>query len=100
MTILLPIPTPKKPYEAYYIPYNIQDNYINNSFKIEMRQSDSIRSYREITEDTLKLPKGSFAFTHVYNNQITTMLRASNTFEDISENGIILLYEIDPALNP
>lgn len=67
MTILLPIPTPKKKVEMFFLPYNITKDYINKSFEVSMRDSESIGSMREEIEKEYDIPKGTYAATMVYN---------------------------------
>jgi len=50
MTILLPIPTPKQEYEAYFIPHDIKDGFINKSLKVTMRGNETVRAFRENIE--------------------------------------------------
>ena len=69
MTILLPIPTPKKQYEVFYIPYDIKDNYINKNFAVNFRSSDTVRTFREEIESKLGFAKGSYIVSMVNNNQ-------------------------------
>ena len=68
MTILLPIPTPKKKYEVFYIPYEIKDGYINKNFAIGFKSSDFIRTFREEAETKFGIDKGSYVVSMVNNN--------------------------------
>ena len=47
MTMLLPIPAPKKEFKFFYIPYNIESGYTNHSGEVKLSSSDSIATYRD-----------------------------------------------------
>jgi len=101
MTILLPIPTPKKKFETYFLPYNIKEGYINKTINFEMRDSEPISAMREHFESEFGIPRDSYICNMVNNQQFTSQLTCADQLEDISRsNGILLCYEIDPTLKP
>ena len=78
MTILLPIPTPKKKFETYVIPYNIKEGYINKTINFEMRDSEPFSAMRELFETEYGIPKGSFTVNMVNNNQFTSQFTCAD----------------------
>ena len=68
MTIMLPIPAPKKKITFFYIPYNVDEGYMNNNGSIMLGQNDNFKAFREGAEETYGIDKGSYLVTLVFNN--------------------------------
>jgi Ubiquitin carboxyl-terminal hydrolase len=101
MTMLLPIPVPKKEYKMFYIPYNIQAGYVNKSADIKLRTTDSLTSFREDFESIFKVDKGNYIITKVQENEFVRWFGANQSIGNlIEENGVTVLYEVNPELHP
>ena len=101
MTLSLPIPKPKAPRQFFFLPYKIGKDYVNTSYKLNVGESDNMRTLRNIMKDTYGLDPGSFVVSTVYNNNFSRLHASSANLLDVSnEQGATLLYEIDPSLNP
>jgi hypothetical protein len=50
MTLSLPIPGKKEKISFFYIPHHIGNDYVNNKGEVYMRESESIRTFRELVE--------------------------------------------------
>ena len=84
MTLMVPIPTPKKSMEIYYIPYKIGDNYINHTLNIKYDENDNMRIVRENVRDKFGFSSGSYAIGKVYNNKFSRLFNTGHTMDDIS----------------
>ena len=101
MTIMLPIPAPKKKVQFFYIPYTVEEGYMNNNGSIMLGQNDNFKAFREGVEDLYGVEKGSYLVSLVYNNQFASLWSCGSKVEDmVADQGVLLLYEIDPALKP
>jgi len=78
MTILLSIPTPKKKFETYFLPYNIKEGYINKTINFEMRDSEPISAMREHFESEFGIPRDSYICNMVNNQQFTSQLTCAD----------------------
>ena len=101
MTISLPIPKKKKAEDFFFLPYDIKQGYINNSYKIPVGGSDNLRTIRTILNETYGLKTGSYVVAAVFNNNFVKLHTTSANAEDVAaEQGATLMYEIDPSLRP
>ena len=101
MTISLPIPAPKKKISFFFVPYNVGDDYMNQQGNILLGQNDNFRAFRETVNETYGLDQGSYLISLVFNNQFTSLWNCNSKVEDNQEGqGVLLLYQIDPSLNP
>ena len=101
MTLMVPIPTPKKSAEIFYIPYKIGDGYINHTLNIKYDENDSMRVVRENVKDKYGFSPGDFAIGNVSNNRFSRLFNTGHTMDDVANNnGAIFFYELDPSLNP
>lgn len=99
MTISLPIPKKKEVKDFFFLPYEIKDGYINNSFKIRVGGSDNLRTLRQIMEETYGIAPGSYVIAAVFNNSFMKLHTTSaNVLEVAEEQGATLMYQIDPQL--
>lgn len=99
MTISLPIPKKKEVKDFFFLPYEIKDGYINNSFKIRVGGSDNLRTLRQIMQETYGIEPGSYVIAAVFNNNFMKLHTTSaNVFEVAEEQGATLMYQIDPKL--
>ena len=101
MTILLPIPAPKKAYSPFFIPFDISEG--NKFFETYHRGTDSLRAYREEVEGKFNIPKGSYVSAQVEHSSIETLHSCSTALEDTKGyggRGGHILYQIDPDLKP
>jgi hypothetical protein len=101
MTMLLPIPVPKKEYKMFFIPYHIRPGYCNKSADIKVRSSDTMTFFREEFETIYKVPKGSFIITKVQDNEFVRWFGSNQPLGNLLDNeGVTVLYEVNPDLNP
>ena len=101
MTLSLPIPKRKELKDFFFMPYKIQEGYMNYSYKISVGGSDNLRTLRNILTDTYGLNPGSFVIAAVFNNNFMKLHTTSaNVLEVSEEQGATLMYEIDPSLSP
>ena len=101
VTISLPIPEKKEVKEFFFLPFHIKNGYVNNSFRIKVGESDNLRTLRTIMSDTYGINPGSYVIAAVYNNEFIKLHTTSaNLLEVADEQGVTILYEIDPALEP
>lgn len=98
MTLSLPIPGKKEKFTFFYIPYNIAEGYCNFKGEIFLRETDNIAEYRRQIEEKYHKNGGGFIITTVQDNLIRKMVNQNCKLEDITNQGHILLYEINPAL--
>ena len=64
-------------------------------------QNDNFRAFRDSVDETYGIDKGSYIISLVFNNQFTSLWNCSSKVEDNqSDQGVLLLYEIDPNLKP
>lgn len=69
MTMLLPIPMPRKEFKFFFIPYQIKTGYFNQSGEIKIRPTDHISSIHDEIQAAFKLPRGSYIITKVQDNE-------------------------------
>jgi len=65
MTLSLPIPGKKEKLAFFYIPYNISKDYVNHKGEVYLRDSDSVRSFREAMAQKFGLDQNSYLVTTV-----------------------------------
>ena len=93
MTIMLPIPAPKKKVAFFYIPYNVEEGYMNNNGSIMIGQNDNFKAFREGVGETYGISRGSYLISLVYNNQFTSLWSCGSKVEDNqNDQGVMLLY--------
>lgn len=68
MTLMVPIPSPKKEAEVYFLPYKIGSGYMNQTLKIKYDENDNMRNVREMVSSQYGFSNGSYAIAKVYNN--------------------------------
>ena len=101
MTILLPIPAPKKKVQFFYIPYEVGEGYMNHNGSILLGQNDNFRTFRENVNEMYGIDKGDYLVSLVYNNQFTSLWSQGSKVDDNqNDQGALLLYQIDPLLKP
>ena len=103
MTLPLPIPGKKEKLSFFFIPYNITADYTNNKGEIFLRETESIVEFRKALHEKYGVDPSSFLLTIVGDNQVKKMIDINSKVEDIADTrgqGSILLYEINPELNP
>ena len=85
MTILLPIPAPKKAYQPFLFPFDISEG--NKFFETYHRGTDTLRTYRQEVEDKFKIPKGSYISAQVKHSSIESIHNSSTTLEETKGYG-------------
>jgi ubiquitin carboxyl-terminal hydrolase 4/11/15 len=100
MTLSLPIPGKKEKASFFYVPYNIGKDYTNFKGEVFLRESDNIKEFRSQVARKYERSEGSFLVTVVQDNMIKKMVDQNTRVEEILNQGVILLYEINPELNP
>lgn len=101
MTMLLPIPVPKKEFKMFFIPYHITAGYTNKSADIKLRSTDSMVSFREDFQTFFKVDKGAYIVTKVQDNEFLRWFGANQSVGNLLENeGVTVLYEVNPDLQP
>ena len=89
----LPIPKVKKVSDFFFIPYDIKNGYVNNSYRIPVGGSDNLRTVRNILKDNYGLKTGDFVVAAVFNNNFTKLHSTSSNAEDVAnEQGATLMY--------
>ena len=97
MTMLLPIPAPKKDVKFFYIPYNIGQGYCNRSGDVKLRYSDSVGLLREEISSLFKIDKSEYIVTKVTDNEFVRWFSCNQTLETLtSTDGVTVLYQVDP----
>lgn len=74
MTLSLPIPGKKDKIAFFYIPYHVGNNYYNNKGEVHLRESDSIKEFREQVRLSFGLDEGSYIITSVQENLMKKMI--------------------------
>lgn len=69
MTMLLPIPAPKKEFKFFYMPYNIQQPYVNKSGEFYLKATDNISTMRDELLNLYKLDRSDYIITKVQDNE-------------------------------
>lgn len=101
MTMLLPIPSPRKEFKFFFIPYQIKPGYCNYSGEIKLRPTDYISSVHDEIHSAFKVPQGSYIITKVQDNEFKRWFGANQTVESLfGQEGVTVMYEIDPSLKP
>lgn len=100
MTLSLPIPGKKEKFQFFYIPYNLGKDYLNNKGEVYLRESDSVRDFRTLVEQKYNLSMGSYVITTVQDNNVKKMIDQNSRAEEMLNSGPLLLYQINPELNP
>ena len=101
MTLMVPIPTPKKTTEVYFVPYKIGDGYMNHTLNIKYDENDSMRVIREQVSDKFGFGQGNYVIGKVYNNKFSRLFNTAHTMDDVTSlMGATIFYELDPSLQP
>ena len=101
MTMSLPIPAPKTSFKCFYIPYKIENGYVNKSAELQIRMTDSLLTFREEIEELFKVERGSYLITSVSNNEFTRIHSCKNSIDAVkADEGSVLLYQIPNELKP
>lgn len=101
MSLNVPIPSPKKEIEVYYIPFKVEDNYMNQTMKFKFNESDSMRTIRDQLKTDFKIDTGNYLIAKVHNNAFVRLFNSSQQMDDLTGlSGATMFYEIDPALSP
>lgn len=107
MTIMLPIPGKKETVKFYYVPYDITYGYMNKISEVTLRGTSSWMEFREQVEKKYGINKSSFTITKVSDNSYKQFYSCNQTVEEYTAknvmgkvDGVLLLYEIDPRLQP
>ena len=74
MTLSLPIPGKKDKFSFFYIPYHIKQEYSNFKGEVFLRDSDTIREFRNQIENKYNVNHSSFIITTVQDNNVKKML--------------------------
>lgn len=85
MTLSLPIPKPKQEKTFFFLPYKIKQDYMNTSFKLNVGESDNMRTLRSVMKDTYGLDPGSFVVSTVYNNCFSRLHTTSANLLEVSD---------------
>jgi hypothetical protein len=70
MTMMLPIPAKKAKIEFFFVPYNIEDGYINKKAYIQARDTESISTLRSLLEKKHEVNRSSYIICKVHDNEI------------------------------
>lgn len=65
-----------------------------------MRETESILELRNLIEKKFNVNKSSFIITTVQDNTVKKIIDQNSKVEELQNAGVILLYEINPELNP
>lgn len=66
-----------------------------------MRETETVSEFRAEVEKKYGVPQGSFLISKVHENLIKRLFDTNSKVEDVlSQEGVILLYEIPPTLQP
>lgn len=74
MTLSLPIPGKKKKFSFFFVPYEINEGYVNYSGEIFLRDTETIADFRQEFEKKYQKDAGSFIITKVNDNMFKRML--------------------------
>ena len=77
MTMLLPIPSPRKEFKFFFIPYQIKSGYCNHSGEIKLRQTDNISAVHDEIYNAFKIQRGSYIVTKVQDNEFQRWFSAN-----------------------
>jgi len=102
MTLSLPIPGKKEKYSFYYVPYKLNADYTNLKGEVFLRETETVLEFRKSVERRYNVPPSNYLISFVQDNSVKKLLDQNSKCEDIlgQTQGAILLYEIDPNLNP
>ena len=98
----LPIPDIKiLEIKAFFINYKIDGDYQNYLLKIKINSQDRVADFRKKVEEKYGFDPSSYLITNVADNRVINMYNNQQIVSEMSvRNGIILMYVINPALNP
>lgn len=74
MTLSLPIPGKKEKVSFFFIPYKLGRDYVNNKGEVHLRESDSVREFREEIKMKYGVDEGSYLITTVTENALKKMV--------------------------
>mmetsp|Transcript_18217 Transcript_18217/g.17343 ORF Transcript_18217/g.17343 Transcript_18217/m.17343 type:complete len:102 (-) Transcript_18217:1329-1634(-) len=101
MTLTVPIPGNKRKISFFYIPYNMNvEGYNNHSGDIFLRESETISTFRKEIASKMEISPSDFVITNVIDSTVKRMYNLQGKVEDLSSQGVIILYQIDPNLQP
>ena len=101
MALSLPIPKAKEEKSFFYVPYSMDEGFINKTVSMMVGEADTISTLRRELQENYGIDAGSFAVGHTHANEIKKLSSQSvNLLEIANEPGATLLFEIDPALSP
>ena len=86
----------RKEHRFYYIPYVMEQNYINMTCILYLDINATILDFREAFEKYFNIPQDSFVITSVLDNKFTRFFNILDLCRDFKDT--ILLYQIDPRL--
>ena len=101
LTLTVPIPGSKKKFPFFYIPYSMDvEDYTNFIGEVYMRESENFQAFRIEVAQKLKISPSDYIVTYAVDSQIKKMHNLQSKLEDIGSGGAIILYQINPLLNP
>lgn len=101
MTLSLPIPGKKERLSFFYIPYEMhQESYTNLKGEVFLRETDTVAEFREQVAQRFEINSSDFIVSLVMDNQVKRLVDVNSKVEEFSNNGTLLLYQINPALRP
>ena len=90
---MLPIPAPKKKVNFFYIPYKVEEGYMNKNGSIMLGQNDNFKAFRDGVKDMYGVDRDSYIISLVYNNTFTSLWSCGSKVEDNqNDQGVMLLY--------
>lgn len=84
MTLSLPIPRKKEPKDFYFLPYHMNEGYVNKSMKISVGSTDNLRTLRTFMNEAYGINPGSFVVAAVFNNSFKKLHTVSANLLDVA----------------
>ena len=102
-TVLVQIPSGTVTMKFYYLPYDINNEFINKQGSITIKSSDSIMTFRKLVQEKYGINMANYTVAKVNENEFVKYFHMHQSFPDDlidSKGKNLLLYEVNPALNP
>ena len=74
---MVPIPSPKKETEVYFIPFKVGEDYMNQTIKFKYNESDSMRTIRDQIRTEYGVDPGKYLISKVHNNSFVRLFNCS-----------------------
>jgi hypothetical protein len=102
-TIMVSIPSGSINMNFFYLPHKIGNDFINKKGSVTLKTTDNIETFRQAVQEKYGLDMANYTVAKVNENEFVKYYSMKLSFPDDlidSKGKNLLLYEVDPALNP